>query len=600
MASHPSSGVDSAVNAPTLTHRDGRFWRDGSPHQILAGSMHYFRVHPDQWRDRLLRLVDLGLNTVDTYVAWNFHQPRRDEAPDFTGWRDLRRFLQTAAEVGLDAIVRPGPYICAEWTNGGLPTWLTAGHTSLRTGDGRFLEPVATWFDALLPQFTDLQACFGGPVVAVQVENEYGSFGDDPDYVPAIRDLLVRGRVRELLYTADGPTDPMLDTGAIDGALMALNFGSRADEARSVGRRRRPGEPFFCAEFWNGWFDHWGHPHHVRDASDAAATVADIVADGGSVSLYMAHGGTNFGTWAGANDVDGELRPTVTSYDSDAAVAEDGTLTEKFHAIRKALGAPEVVRSKPPAMVTPVTAPATAGTGLLAGLTELCSAPVPTYSTGSFEELGFEGPIVRYEAEVLLPDHPVELTLQEVRDRVLVYVDGVFVGSVTASGSVTVSGHGGPSRVTLIVEALGQINYGPRLGERKGLVGPVLVDGRRMIQRWNVSELPFDSWDRRAVTEAGDTDPRGAGFAFATVTLPEPADAHLALPGFGKGFVWVNDFLLGRYWEVGPQRTLYVPRPLLRTGDNEIVVLELERRGAEVELRDRPDLGPTEEYVENL
>ncbi|SIO85216.1 glycoside hydrolase family 35 protein [Nocardiopsis sp. JB363] len=600
MASHSSPGADPAANAPTLTYRDGGFRRNGSPHQIFAGSMHYFRVHPDQWRDRLLRLVDLGLNTVDTYVAWNFHQPRPDEAPDFTGWRDLRRFLETAAEVGLDAIVRPGPYICAEWTNGGLPTWLTAGHTSLRTADSRFLEPVATWFDALLPHVADLQARHGGPVVAVQVENEYGSFGDDPHYVPAIRDLLVRGGISELLYTADGPTDPMLDTGAVDGALIALNFGSRAADARAVGRERRPGEPFFCAEFWNGWFDHWGHPHHVRDAADAAATVADIVADGGSVSLYMAHGGTNFGTWAGANDVDGELRPTVTSYDSDAAVAEDGTLTEKFHEIRKALGAPEAVRSEPPVMVTPVTAPVTAGAGLLPGLRELCAAPVETYSTGAFEEFGFESPLVRYEAEVLLPAYEVELSFQEVRDRALVYVDDVFVGAVTASGSVTVSGHGGPSRVILLVEALGQINYGPRLGERKGLVGPVLVDGRRMIQRWSVAEFPLASWERDAVSSGSDTDPSGAGFAFATVTLTAPADAHLALPGFGKGFVWVNDFLLGRYWEVGPQQTLYVPGPLLRAGENHIVVLELEHRGAEVELRDRPELGPTEEYVETL
>lgn len=598
MASGLSHTADPGVG-PVLTHRDGGFLRNGTPHQILAGSMHYFRVHPDQWRDRLLRLADLGLNTVDTYVAWNFHQPRRDAAPDFTGWRDLGRFLETASEVGLDAIVRPGPYICAEWANGGLPTWLTAGHTCLRTSHERFLGPVRTWFDSLLPVIADLQACRGGPVVAVQVENEFGSFGDDPDYVAAIRDLLVRGGMSELLYTADGPTELMLDSGTVEGILMALNFGSRPEAARAVAEQRRPGEPFFCAEFWNGWFDHWGHPHHVRDAGDAAATLAGIVTDRGSVSIYMAHGGTNFGTWAGANDVDGRLRPTVTSYDSDAPVAEDGTLTEKFHEIRKVLGAPEAVRSKPPVMVTPVTVPAQAGAALLPGTEALCAAPVETFSTGSFEELGLDSVLARYEADILLPAHEVALSFCEVRDRALVYVDGAFAGTVTGSGSVTVRGSGGSSRVSLLVESLGQINYGTRLGESKGLVGPVLVE-RRMVQRWRAWEVPLDSWDRQAVLEAGTADPSGAGFAFATVPLVAPADAHLALPGFGKGLVWVNGFLLGRYWQIGPQRTLYAPGPLLRAGDNDIAVLELEHRGTVVELRDRPELGPTEEYVETL
>ena len=597
MESQPARTAD--ADAAVLTFRDGRFLRNGEPHRILAGSMHYFRVHPDQWRDRLLRLVDLGLNTVDTYVAWNFHQPRSDAVPDFTGWRDLRRFLETASDVGLDAIVRPGPYICAEWANGGLPTWLTAGHTSLRTGDRSFLEPVATWFDYLLPVIADLQAHRGGPVVAVQVENEYGSFGDDPDYVPAIRDLLVRGGISELLYTADGPTDLMLDTGTVDGAVMALNFGSRPGAARAVADQRRPGEPFFCGEFWNGWFDHWGHPHHVRDAADAAETLAGIVAGSGNVSLYMAHGGTNFGTWAGANEVDGELRPTVTSYDSDAPVAEDGTLTKKFHEMRRVLGARGEVRSEQPVMVAPATVPVRAGARLLPGLAALCSPPSAVFSTGSFEELGFDSALARYETDVLLPAHEVALVFHEVRDRSLVYVNGAFAGAVTGSGSVMVRGSGGSHRLTLVVESLGQINYGPRLGERKGLVGPVLVE-RRMIQRWRVSECPLHIWDREAASGTTDSEPSNAGFAFATVRLDAPANAHLALPGFGKGFLWVNGFLLGRYWEVGPQRTLYVPEPLLRAGDNDIAVLELEHRGNEIELRDRPELGPTEEYVETL
>ncbi|WP_226965795.1 glycoside hydrolase family 35 protein [Tessaracoccus defluvii] len=309
------------------------------PHQVLAGSLHYFRVHPDQWRDRLQRLIDLGLNTVDTYVAWNFHQATKDAAADFTGWRDLRRFLEIAAEVGLDAIVRPGPYICAEWANGGLPVWITRGGAPLRTIRGDFLARVADWFDVLLPQFVDLQAGRGGNVVAVQVENEFGSYGNDGDYVAAMAELLRERGITELLFTADGPTDPMLTEGTTPGVLAAVTLGSKPAEARALVRTHRPDEPFFVAEFWNGWFDHWGTNHHVRTPENAAANLAEIISDGGSVSIYMAHGGTNFGLWAGANRVDGRIRSTITSYDSDAPIAEDGTLTAKFHAMREVLGA---------------------------------------------------------------------------------------------------------------------------------------------------------------------------------------------------------------------------------------------------------------------
>lgn len=611
-----TDGPTTAPATPLLNWHAGRLRRGGVPHQMLSGSLHYFRVHPDQWTDRLLRLTDLGLNTVDTYVPWNFHQPRADRAPDFTGWRDLEHFVRLAGDAGLDVVVRPGPYICAEWSNGGLPAWLTGRGVPLRTASPGFLDPVEEWFAELLPRITGLQAARGGPVVAVQVENEFGSYGDDAVYLDRLVALLRAGGVTELLYTADGPTPVMLDGGSVPGVLTAATLGSKPAAARDLLRSRRPDEPFVAAEYWSGWFDHWGHAHHVRGAVDAADTLRGIVADGGSVSIYMAHGGTNFGLWSGANDVDGELRPTTTSYDSDAPVAEDGTLTDKFFAMRAVL-APEAgpVRSAPPTFLPTGRHAVRHGASLAAVLDAVAGPPVLAVRPApTVEDLGLEHGLVRYGADVLLPEGTVQLGLERVADRALVSLDGEPVGTVTGSGSLPLVGRGRTHRLEVLVEVLGRVNYGGRTGELKGLTGRVVVE-RRAVQTWDAAPVDVAALDAArlvslpeapvapvATAGSGSDAARasGPGVATAIVTVEEPADAHLALPGFTKGFVWVNGFLLGRYWNVGPQQTLYLPAPLLRRGANDVVVLELHERGAAVEVRDRPELGPTEVYVEEF
>lgn len=590
---------DVAPGPSALTWRENRFFRYGNPTQVLSGSLHYFRVHPAQWRDRLQRLVDMGLNTVDTYVAWNFHQPTKDAVPDFSGWRDLEAFLRIAQDLGLDAIVRPGPYICAEWSNGALPAWLTAATGFPRTDDPSYLKPVMAWFDELLPRLVPLQAAQGGPIVAVQVENEFGSFGDDTDHLRTLVRALHERGISELLFTADGPTELMLDSGAVDGILSAITMGSRAESARELARTRRPDEPFFAAEYWNGWFDHWGSPHHVRDADSAAQSLGEIIADGGSVSIYMAHGGTNFGLWAGANRVDGELRGTTTSYDSDAPIAEDGTLTRKFHVMREVLGATKPIVSAQPRLVQPTTVAATHVLDLAEALDVLSDAPVHVRSTSTFESLGVDGGLVRYTTEVRLPAEEIELTFTRVGDRAHVRIDGELRATITEQGAITVTGTGEIVNLDVLVENLGRVNYGHTLGEEKGLLGPVLV-GRRMIQHWQANAIPLVKADvARLAGPVSEVRDR-AGIAVSEFELHEALDAHLALPGFVHGFVWVNGFLLGRYWDIGPQKTLYIPEPLLRPGRNEILILELERRGDHVELRDHPSLGPEEQYVETF
>lgn len=583
-----------------LSYRDAVLYRSGEPYRILAGAIHYFRVHPDLWRDRLRRLKAMGANTVDTYVAWNFHQPKPGDAPDFTGWRDVGRFIDLAAEEGLDVIVRPGPYICAEWDNGGFPAWLTGTPgMELRRLDPLFTAAVEEWFDQLLPIITSRQAVQGGPVVAVQIENEYGSYGDDHQYIRWNKRALEDRGITELLFTADGGTDYFLDGGSLEGTWATATLGSRGEEAMATWKRRRPGEPFFNVEFWGGWFDHWGEHHHRRDGDDAASEVRSMLDAGGSVCIYMAHGGTNFGLGSGSNHDGTALQPTVTSYDSDAPIAENGALTPKFQALRKEFFRAQGVDSPPaiPADLMDVAPVVPAQTLALEGRTGLLdllrssTGAVSSVSPLSFEQLGLDSGLVFYQAEATLPglpEAPAEsrLKIAGLHDRAYVWVDGHFAGildDVTGADGLVVTGTGTTATLEILVENMGRINYGPLTGQGKGILGGVLIN-QRYTFHWTQTPLALAEWNGQDL----DRLP-GAGFV-----LTDPADAYIALPGSGKGFVWLNGFLLGRYWDKGPQVTLYAPAPLFSSGTNIIKVLELEKAGTVVELRQQPDLGPEE------
>lgn len=604
-----------------LSHADGTFLREGRPHRVLAGTLHYFRVHPGQWADRLARLAAMGLNTVDTYIAWNFHEPRRGEHR-FDGPYDVERFIGLAADAGLDVIARPGPYICAEWDNGGLPAWLTdRPGMRLRSSYAPYLDEVARWFDVLVPRLAALQASRGGPVVAVQVENEYGSCGDDHAYMRWVHDALTARGITELRYTADGPTELMLDGGTLPGVLATATFGSRADRAAALLRSRRQGEPFMCAEFWNGWFDHWGEKHHTRSTPSAVDTLAGILAEGGSVSLYPAHGGTNFGLWAGANHADGALQPTVTSYDSDAPIAEHGALTPKFHAMRELLlaatGAPGRPLPKPAPLLAPRSLPVALKAPLLDTLAS-ASAAVTAADPLSFGQLALASGLVLYRARPVLPPGRSELTVTGLHDRAQVFADGRPVGVLDReTASLPLEGASRAVHLELLVENQGRINYGHLLGQGKGILGDVRIE-RRRVHHWAMHPLPLDAWTAEDLATAtdgiADTDTdtgtgtgtgtdsaaAGSGFVTAEFTAEESRDTFLAFPGFRKGFVWINGFLLGRYWNIGPQTTLYVPAPLVEAGRNTLTVLELERFGDRVELRTAPELGPCEEYIETF
>ena len=607
-----------------LTPTPEGFLRHGEPHLIVSGALHYFRVHPTQWRDRLRRLVALGCDTVETYVAWNVHQPSPGETT-FEGFADLGRFLDLAAEEGLDAIVRPGPYICAEWENGGFPGWLLADRNlRLRHRDPRYLAAVDAWFDELIPVIAARQSARGGNVVMVQVENEYGSYGDDREYLAHLRDGLIARGIEELLVTSDGPARAWLSGGTIDGALATVNFGSRTLEVLAMAEEELPGQPQMCMEFWNGWFDHWGEEHHARTGGDAADELAHMLEHGMSVNLYMAHGGTNFGLRAGANH-DGALQPTTTSYDYDAPIAENGALTEKFRAFREVIAAH---RDLPPLedqlrhlglAAEPATLPTAELTiekvGSLRGAERFTRPaeihPVPP----AFEDVGLERGMMRLSREVEIEAVPRDgrleiepLQLYDLHDRAYVSVGGVALEPVGVVGDqqrptdpATVDltpvaerllpgGGRCTVRVEILVESLGRVNFGPRLGERKGILGGVWQTVR-FLHDWEVDPWPLEEMGEElaaALDAAPPLEDAADGRGGAADALPvlvgasfvaeTPEDTFLDVSEAGHGVAFINGFCVGRYWDIGPQQTLYVPAPLLRAGRNEVLLLDLERR----------------------
>ncbi|GAA3396756.1 beta-galactosidase family protein [Streptomyces roseoviridis] len=573
---------------------DEDFLLDGGPVRLLSGALHYFRVHEEQWDHRLGMLRAMGLNCAETYVPWNLYEPEPGRYGDVGA---LGRFLDAVARAGMWAIVRPGPYICAEWENGGLPHWLTGRlGRRVRTDDAEYLGHVERWFGRLLPQVVERQIGRGGPVVMVQVENEYGSYGTDAGYLRRMADLLVACGVEVPLFTSDGPEDHMLTGGSVPGVLATANFGSGAREAFEVLRRHQPRGPLMCMEFWCGWFDHWGREHVGRDAVDAAAALREILECGASVNVYMAHGGTNFAGWAGANRAGrlhgGELRPTVTSYDYDAPVDEAGLPTEKFWRFREVLAGyargplPEV--PEPPVRIGAPAAGVVEGWAPLGEVLEVLgdeerSAPLPP----SFEELGVDRGLVRYRVEVPGPRQPYPLVVSGLRDRATVYVDGVPAGVLDTEEAELAEPVAGPAVVELWVESLGRVNYGPRLAEPKGITGGVRHE-RQYLHGVRARGLRLDAFEAEAVAKVPcGPVPGGAGPGLhrVSVAVPSPGDASLRLPGWTRGFVWVNGFCLGRYWNAGPQESLFVPGPVLREGANEVWVLELEGgAGGAVEL----------------
>lgn len=580
---------------------DEHFELDGEPFRILAGALHYFRVHPDLWRDRIRKARQMGLNTIETYVAWNAHAPHADEF-DLTGQLDLGRFLDDVAAEGMHAIVRPGPYICAEWTNGGLPAWLfTSGTVGVRRDEPQYLAAIERYMQQLAPVLVPRQIDRGGPIILVQIENEYGAYGADPVYLEKLVDINRAIGLTVPFTTVDQPTPEMLENGSIPGLHKTGSFGSRSIERLATLRAHQSTGPLMCSEFWDGWFDHWGAHHHTTTVEQSARDLDDLLAAGASVNLYMFHGGTNFGFTNGANDK-GVYQPLITSYDYDAPLDEAGDPTAKYWAFRDVLAKYTQLRDDdvPAASApAPVIAATFESAVPLAEVVDRLGTWQPHSDVPTMDALGAYDGFVLYRTEVDATG-PTTLHVGEVRDRAIVSLNGSPVGVLARDHHDTRLALPADARgsLELLVEDQGRVNYGERIGEPKGLIGEVRLNGES-LQRWEV--LPLNLRELAPVIERWDAaTPRtarplaGPVFARGRFELDEAADLFLDTSDWGKGVAWVNGFNLGRYWSRGPQHTLFVPAPILRAGTNDVVIFELHAADDSINFVAEPDLGHLE------
>lgn len=581
----------------TFEIRDDGFYFDGHPMQILSGAIHYFRILPQYWENRLRKLAACGLNTVETYVPWNLHELHENDF-DFDGILDIERFLETAQKLGLKAIVRPSPYICAEWEFGGLPAWLLKTGCALRCSDPVFLEKVGRYYDALIPRIARFQCTKGGPVIALQIENEYGSYGNDKVYLNFLADKMRENGIDVPLFTSDGDCDLMLTGGTLPDVYKTVNFGSNPKERFDCLRRYQPTKPLMCTEFWNGWFDHWFEKHHTRTDDDTAECFKEMLDMGASVNFYMFHGGTNFGFTAGANCPNYmQYEPTVTSYDYDCLLSEEGYITDKYLACKKVLTDMGITST---VTFEPDQPPVNFGTVLFTQSAPLRSQldclGIRHYSPSvkSMEDLGQNFGVIYYKTNVAkVGSHPVHM--RDVHDRAHVWVNNEYKETVwrnDANATGVLAFDKDENTLEIMVEAMGRTNYGPWLADKKGITTDIAV-GQQFQFGWEIVCMELDDISKAQLNDVAEMTANEPTLLRGFIDIAEPADTYFRGDSLHKGIVWVNGFNIGRYWnDAGPQKTLYIPAGLLHKGTNEITVLEFDNaESMQIELTDIRDLG---------
>lgn len=574
-----------------------KFYLNGEPFQIISGAMHYFRVPREYWGDRLAKLRAMGCNTVETYVPWNLHEPQRGEFC-FEGNLDISAFIREAEAAGLYVIVRPSPFICAEWEFGGLPFWLLSGEDiPIRSSKGPFLSYVSEYYRRLFPEFVELQITRGGPIIMMQVENEFGAWGDDDQpYLQAMAQLMRECGAEVPFITSDNLGHNSFDRGPTDGALATVNFGSDAPTKLELLRPYAKGGPLMVTEFWVGWFDAWGdEAHHTAPAEKNAADLDYILKNGASVNFYMFHGGTNPGFMNGANYYE-HITPDVTSYDYDAPLSEDGAITPKYLAFREVIGRyadlPALSENKIKKIAYGAAKPCGAAP-LFGALDRMVSHKLDTPK--SMERLGRGYGYLLYSANIEGKTSSKTIEFTKCADRAQIFLNGeptLTLYDRETLGEIKFEREfPDGSRIDILVENLGRVNYGKNmLTQRKGIDGDVLIDGKP-IKGWTVYDpaldvgLPELAWSEKSPASAP------AFFRF-TFNVDELGDTYLDTSGWEKGCAFVGGVNIGRFWSVGPQKRLYIPAPLLHKGENEVVIFETEGvRSETVVLRDEGDLG---------
>ncbi|WP_161978686.1 glycoside hydrolase family 35 protein [Streptococcus sp. S784/96/1] len=581
---------------------DKNFFLNQKPFKILSGAIHYFRIHPDDWYHSLYNLKALGFNTVETYVPWNLHQPTKDS---FTVAEslDIERFLTIAQKLGLYAIVRPSPYICAEWEWGGLPAWLLTENVRVRTSDPKFIHYVDCYYAKLLPILAKHQLSHGGNILMFQIENEYGSYGEEKDYLRAIKSLMEKYGLEGPFFTSDGPWRATLRAGSLieDDVLVTGNFGSKAasnfKQMQDFFDEHNRTYPLMCMEFWDGWFNRWGEEVVTREPEELAESVMECI-ELGSINLYMFHGGTNFGFMNGCSARGQKDLPQVTSYDYDAVLDEAGNPTQKFFEIQKRLKTrfPELITAMPltKKIKTYPSVTLSQKTGLFGNLENVSVLKTNPYPL-SMEELGQNTGYVLYQTELERDKDDAErLRVIDARDRIQVYENDYHVATQyqdEIGEDIALEMTQKYTNLKILVENMGRVNYGHKLEaatQRKGLGRGAIVD-LHFIGNWKHYSLPLDSVSNLDFSKEWKSGQ--PSFYHYQLKIDELADTYLDMTGFGKGVVFVNNMNIGRFWEKGPILTLYLPKGYLKKGENSIVVFETEGRYKErITFTDRPKI----------
>ena len=565
------------------------FYLNGKPFKILSGAIHYFRVHPDDWYHSLYNLKAMGFNTVETYVPWNLHEPQKGQFQN-EGMLDLEAFLQLAQDLGLYAIVRPSPYICAEWEWGGLPAWLLKEGLRVRSSDERFLAHLDDYYAHLLPKLAKRQLANGGNILMFQVENEYGSYGEEKAYLKAVANLMRKYGLTAPFFTSDGPWRACLRAGSLieEDILVTGNFGSKASEnftqMQNFFDEYGKKWPLMCMEFWDGWFNRWGDEIIRRDPEELAQAVMETI-ERGSINLYMFHGGTNFGFMNGCSARGQKDLPQVTSYDYDAILDEAGNPTRKFYLIQEKMKEtnPDLDYAEPlvkPAKAYPA-ASLQAKVSLFSTLEELTDKH-SSYYPQNMEKLGQNTGYTLYQTQLERDKEEAErFRVIDARDRIQVFRDQEWVATQyqeEIGEDIWLDLPEKTSEISVLVENMGRVNYGHKLTaptQTKGLGRGAMAD-LHFIGQWDIYPLPLDNI--AAIDFTKEWQAGHPAFYRYFLNIDDLEDTYLNMTGFGKGVVFINQHNIGRFWEKGPHLSLYVPKGYLKKGENEIVVFETEGR----------------------
>ncbi|WP_281183255.1 glycoside hydrolase family 35 protein [Staphylococcus schleiferi] len=568
------------------------FVLDKKPFKILSGAVHYFRIPRKDWQHSLYNLKALGFNTVETYVPWNFHETQKGNF-EFEGNKDLKYFIELAQQEGLYVIVRPSPYICAEWEFGGLPAWLLNDRTMrIRSRDPQFLAHVHRYYQVLFKILTPLQIDQNGPIIMFQIENEYGSYGEDHEYLRAIANMMREEGVTVPFFTSDGGWDQCLRAGSMidDNILPTGNFGSRTmqnfQNLKTFHEEHGKTWPLMCMEFWDGWFNRWGEAVIKRDSDDLAKEVKEAIKLG-SVNLYMFHGGTNFEFWNGCSARGTKDLPQVTSYDYHAPLDEAGNPTPKYFTLQKMLKdvLPDVKQHEPKVktFMAKKDIPLTNKVNLFEVLEEI-STKTTSFYPQSMEEAGSGYGYMMYRTILTRATEQEKLRIVDARDRVHCFIDQKCVYQAyqeEIGDAFEVNLTSSQPQVDILVENMGRVNYGYKLlapTQRKG-IGQGLMQDLHFVQNWEQFDIDFYKLKNEHFQRPWSA--HQPAFYRYEFELETPDNTHIDVSGFGKGVVLVNGFNIGRYWEVGPSQSLYISKAFLKQGKNEIIVFDSEGKYSE-------------------